>query len=227
MRRPACAVRTRGATCCAPRSPPSQIPALSRSRPVPTDVSAHCLDARQAHPRPVQTGRGELLQRARRAHGGCMAGARRRGSVKHIWFDLKQHPENALKIEDARSYSHPEGMEIRLQLANAGAEPWTVAGAVLKDSTGVEVEFSAWQQSAIAPDASGFVVVGTERDRGSLVAPVPSSCGRRKDRAPSPSETSRSRLQNKVRHASSAAPCGQRETQPTRWVLSTSPDLTT
>jgi hypothetical protein len=36
-----------GATCCVPRSPPSRIPAPSRSRPVPTDVSALCLDARR------------------------------------------------------------------------------------------------------------------------------------------------------------------------------------
>ncbi|QRK06211.1 DUF2381 family protein [Archangium violaceum] len=62
-------------------------------------------------------------------------------------------------------------MAVRLELANAGAEPWTVAGAVLKDSTGAEVELSVWQESAIAPGALGFVVVGAEREPGKLGCP--------------------------------------------------------
>ncbi|HEX5748809.1 MAG TPA: DUF2381 family protein [Archangium sp.] len=63
-------------------------------------------------------------------------------------------------------------MAVRLQLLNPGAEPWTVAGAVLKDATGAEeVELSAWQVSAIAPGAMGFVVVGAEREPGQLACP--------------------------------------------------------
>jgi uncharacterized protein (TIGR02268 family) len=90
---------------------------------------------------------------------------------KRIWFNLKQHPANALRTEDARSYSHPGGIAARLELKNPGAEPWTVAGAVLKDSTGAEVELSAWQEWAIDPGARGFVVVGAEREPGLLGCP--------------------------------------------------------
>jgi len=54
---------------------------------------------------------------------------------------------------------------------NPGAEPWTAAGAVLKDSTGAEVELSAWQEAAIPPGARGFVVVGAEREPGQLSCP--------------------------------------------------------
>jgi hypothetical protein len=72
---------------------------------------------------------------------------------KRIGADVKQHPANALRTEDAQSYSHPGRMAVRLELANIGTEPWMVMGAVLKDSTGAEVELSAWQKSAIAPSA--------------------------------------------------------------------------
>ncbi|WP_157758842.1 DUF2381 family protein [Cystobacter fuscus] len=84
---------------------------------------------------------------------------------------LKHHPADALRTTGARSYSHPESMAVRLQLANPGAKPWTAAGAMLKDSTGAEVELSAWQASAIAPDTLGFVVVGTERQPGQFACP--------------------------------------------------------
>jgi hypothetical protein len=62
-------------------------------------------------------------------------------------------------------------MAVRLQLLNPGAEPWTAAEAVLKDSTGAEVELSTWQESAIAPGALGFVVMGAEREPGHLTCP--------------------------------------------------------
>jgi hypothetical protein len=62
-------------------------------------------------------------------------------------------------------------MAARLQLLNPGAEPWTAAGAVLKDSAGAEVELSAWQESAIAPGAAGFVVVGAEKASGQFACP--------------------------------------------------------
>jgi hypothetical protein len=91
--------------------------------------------------------------------------------------DLQHHPANALQAEKAKSYrqpkgeTHPGSMAVRLRLANPGAEPWTVAGAVLKDSTGADVELSAWQASAIAPGAFGFVVVGAEGEPGQLACP--------------------------------------------------------
>ena len=40
----------------------------------------------------------------------------------------------------------------------------------MKDSTGAEAELSAWQASAIAPGALGFVV-GAEREPGQLACP--------------------------------------------------------
>jgi hypothetical protein len=54
---------------------------------------------------------------------------------------------------------------------NPGAEPWTAGGVVLKDTTGAEVELSAWQESAIAAGARGFVVMGAEREPGHLACP--------------------------------------------------------
>ena len=48
----------------------------------------------------------------------------------------------------------------------------------MKDSTGAEVELSAWQASAIAPGAFGFVVVGAEREQGQLACPCSLSCGK-------------------------------------------------
>ncbi|WP_434381561.1 DUF2381 family protein [Melittangium boletus] len=78
---------------------------------------------------------------------------------------------NDVFISTRAGQSHPGGIAARLELKNPGAEPWTVAGAVLKDSTGAEVELSTWQESAIAPGALGFVVVGTEREPGQLGCP--------------------------------------------------------
>ncbi len=74
-------------------------------------------------------------------------------------------------MDDARSYSHPGSVAARLKLLNPGAESWTVAGAVLKDSTGAEVELSPWQEAAIPVGAPGFVVVGFEREPGQLGCP--------------------------------------------------------
>ena len=84
---------------------------------------------------------------------------------------MEQPPGNAMETKAAWSYSHPGSMAVRLRLLNPGAESWTAAGAVLKDATGAEVELSAWQESAIAPGARGFVVVGAEREPGQLACP--------------------------------------------------------
>jgi uncharacterized protein (TIGR02268 family) len=131
-------------------------------------------DEARAEARQCQEDKARLLAE-RREPGGLMGVAwLERGGVlqsKRIWADVKQHPANALRTKDARSYSHPRSIAVRLQLANVGAEPWMVAGAVLKDSTGAEVELSAWQESAIASGSLGFVVVGAEREPGQLGCP--------------------------------------------------------
>ncbi|WP_395838200.1 DUF2381 family protein [Archangium violaceum] len=128
----------------------------------------------RAEARQCQEDKARLLAERKEPSGLMGAAWLERGGAlqsKRIWVDLKQHPANALRTEDARSYSHPGGIAARLELKNPGAEPWTVAGAVLKDSTGVEVELSAWQESAIASGALGHVVVGTERELGQLGCP--------------------------------------------------------
>ncbi len=96
---------------------------------------------------------------------------------KDIFGEVSQHPSNALGTEDARSYSHPKGethpasMAVRLRLLNPSPEPWTAAGAVLRDATGVEVELSVWQESAIPTRALGYVVVGAEKPAEQMDCP--------------------------------------------------------
>ena len=85
--------------------------------------------------------------------------------------ELKQYPGNALSPQRARSYSHSEGVAVRLQLLNPDTEPWTLAGALLKDSTGAEVKLSPWQEAAIPPGSLGFVVVGANREPQQLDCP--------------------------------------------------------
>ena len=146
----------------------------------PADVLKKEKDEAQAEARQCQEDKARLLAE-REEPGGLMGTAwlERKGEVKskEIWDDLKQHPANALQAENAKSYSQRKGeahagsMAVRLQLLNPGDEPWTAAGAVLKDTTGAEVELSAWQASAIAPGAFGFVVVGAEREPGQLSCP--------------------------------------------------------
>ncbi|WP_309892687.1 DUF2381 family protein [Archangium sp.] len=149
-------------------------------QPRPADVLKKEKDEAQAEARQCQEDKARLLAE-RKEPGGLMGAAwlARNGEVESnfIWEDLKQHPANALRTESAKRYSqregetHPGSMAVRLQLANPGTEPWTAAGAVLKDATGAEVELSAWQASAIAPGAFGFVVVGAEREPGQLACP--------------------------------------------------------
>jgi uncharacterized protein (TIGR02268 family) len=140
----------------------------------PADALKREKDEAQAEARQCQEDKARLLAE-RKEPGGLMGAAwlARKGEVesKVIREDLKHHPANALQAENAKSYGHPGSMAVGLQLANPGAEPWTAAGAVLKDSTGAEVELSAWQASAIAPGALGFLVVGAEREPGQLACP--------------------------------------------------------
>jgi uncharacterized protein (TIGR02268 family) len=107
--------------------------------------------------------------------GGLMGAAwmERTGEIhsKDIFDDLKQHPDNALTVEAARSYSYPGSVAVRLHLRNPGTEPWIAAGGVLRDSTGAEVELLLWQEAAIPPGMLGVVVVGGERDSGQIGCP--------------------------------------------------------
>jgi uncharacterized protein (TIGR02268 family) len=150
-------------------------------QPRPADALKRERDEAQAEARQCQEDKARLLAE-RKEPGGLMGAAwlEREGKEvvsKEIWQLLKHHPANALGTKEARSYSqrksktHPGGMAVRLKLLNPGAEPWTAAGAVLKDATGAEVELSAWQESAIAPGSKGFVVVGVEREPGQLACP--------------------------------------------------------
>jgi uncharacterized protein (TIGR02268 family) len=144
-------------------------------QPRPADALKREKDEAQAEARQCQEDKARLLTE-RKEPGGLMGAAwlERVGNEvvsKEIWQLLKHHPANALRTEQARSYTHPGSMAVRFQLANPGAEPWTAAGAMLKDATGAEVELSAWQESAIAPGALGFVVVGAEREPGQFACP--------------------------------------------------------
>jgi uncharacterized protein (TIGR02268 family) len=149
-------------------------------QPRAADVLKKERDEAQSEARQCQEDRARLLAE-RKEPGGLMGAAwlERENEVEsgEISSGLKQHPANALQTEKAFSYSHPTGptvpggIAVRLQLLNSGAEPWTAAGAMLKDATGAEVELSAWQASAIAPGTLGFVVVGTERQPGQLACP--------------------------------------------------------
>ncbi|HYO54783.1 DUF2381 family protein [Archangium sp.] len=62
-------------------------------------------------------------------------------------------------------------MAVRLRLKNPGAEPWTLAGAALVDSTGEEVELARWQEAPIPANGAGAVVVGIEGERSQLDCP--------------------------------------------------------
>jgi uncharacterized protein (TIGR02268 family) len=142
--------------------------------PRPADALKREAAEAQAEARQCQEEKARLLAE-RKAPGGLegVAWLERTGYVKSkdLWLIVKKHPGNALTTTAARSYSHPGSMAVRVELLNPGAEAWTAAGAVLKDSTGAEVELSAWQEAAIPPGARGIVVVGAGRGAGQLGCP--------------------------------------------------------
>ncbi|PTL83480.1 DUF2381 family protein [Vitiosangium sp. GDMCC 1.1324] len=91
---------------------------------------------------------------------------------------MKKHPANALVWDDAWSNSYtpkgetgPASVAVRLGLVNPGAEPWTLAGTALVDSTGEEVELATWQQAPIPANGAGAVVVGIEGTPAQLGCP--------------------------------------------------------
>lgn len=78
---------------------------------------------------------------------------------------MRERPTNALGLDEAWSYSYtrtdgsgPASVAVRLNLTNTGAEPWTLAGAALVDSTGEEVELARWQDAPIPANGAGAVV---------------------------------------------------------------------
>ena len=90
----------------------------------------------------------------------------------------RRNPADALGWEAAWGYSYtlagetrPASVAVRLHLANPGAEPWTLAGAALVDSTGQEVELARWQEAPIPANGAGAVVVGIEGERAQLGCP--------------------------------------------------------
>ncbi|QRN96986.1 DUF2381 family protein [Archangium violaceum] len=85
---------------------------------------------------------------------------------------------NALGLVEAWSYSYtptgasrPASVAVRLGLVNPGGEPWTLAGAVLVDSAGEQVELAAWQEAPTPPNGAGDVVVGAQGGPAQLGCP--------------------------------------------------------
>ena len=91
---------------------------------------------------------------------------------------VREQPANALRLREAWSYSYtrdgesrPASVAVRLGLSNPSAEPWTLAGAALVDSTGEEVELARWQEAPIPANGAGAVVVGIEGERAQFGCP--------------------------------------------------------
>ncbi|ATB37266.1 hypothetical protein CYFUS_002687 [Cystobacter fuscus] len=102
----------------------------------------------------------------------------RRCQEDNVRSYVREQPANALRLDEAWSYSYtgkgetrPTSVAVRLGLSNPGAEPWTQAGAALVDSTGEEVELARWQESPIPANGAGAVVVGIERAPAQLGCP--------------------------------------------------------
>nr|WP_232537909.1 DUF2381 family protein [Cystobacter fuscus] len=151
-------------------------------QPRPPEVLKKERDEAQAEARQCQEDKARLL--AERAGPGGLMGAawmERAGSLVSgdVSGQLKRHLADALRWDEARSYSYtrkgeaqPASVAVRLRLVNPGAEPWTLAGAALVDSTGEEVELARWQEAPIPTGPiGGFVVVGTERAPEQLGCP--------------------------------------------------------
>jgi len=97
---------------------------------------------------------------------------------KDVGWEVRGPPANALGLEVAWSYSYtptgesrPASVAVRLGLLNPGAEPWTLAGAALVDSTGEQVELARWPLAPIPANGAGAVVVGLKGERAQLGCP--------------------------------------------------------
>ncbi len=149
-------------------------------QPRPPDVCEKERDEAQAEARQCQEDKARLLAE-REEPGGLMGVAWLEGAgvvaSNRLGF-LTVPPANALGLDDAWSYSytrteetHPTSVAVRLRLLNPGTEPWTLAGAVLVDATGEQVELARWQEAPIPAKGAGAVVVGIEGERAQLGCP--------------------------------------------------------
>jgi uncharacterized protein (TIGR02268 family) len=150
-------------------------------QPRPPEVLEKERDEAQAEARQCQEDKARLLAERERP-GGLMGAAwlERAGTVasREIRSQVRERPTNALGLDEAWSYSYtgkgeagPASVAIRLGLLNPGAEPWTLAGAVLVDSTGEELALAVWQEAPIPVSGAGAVVVGTAGERAQLGCP--------------------------------------------------------
>lgn len=149
-------------------------------QPRPPEVFKKERDEAQAEALQCQKDKARLLAE-RQEPGGLMGTAWLEGAgvVASKKLDsLTEQPANALGLETAWSYSYtregetrPASVAMRLGLLNPGAEPWTLAGAALVDSTGEQVELADWQQAPIPAKGAGAAVVGIEAERVQLGCP--------------------------------------------------------
>jgi uncharacterized protein (TIGR02268 family) len=150
-------------------------------QPRPPEVLKKERDEAQAETRQCEEDKARLLAE-REAPGGLMGSAWLEGAgvvaSKKLDQFLRQQPTNALGLETAWSYSYtregetrPASVVVRLGLKNPSAEPWTLAGAALVDSTGEEVELARWQEAPIPANGAGAVAVGIEGERAQLGCP--------------------------------------------------------
>ncbi|MFE8602845.1 DUF2381 family protein [Archangium violaceum] len=150
-------------------------------KPRPPDVCEKERDEAQAEARQCQEDKARLLAE-REEPGGLMGAAwlERAGVVasKKLGSWVREQPANALRLDEAWSYSYtvkgetrPASVAARLGLSNPGAEPWTLAGAALVDSMGEEVELARWQEAPIPANGAGAVVVGIEGEPAQLGCP--------------------------------------------------------
>ncbi|MET0404250.1 MAG: DUF2381 family protein [Cystobacter sp.] len=150
-------------------------------QPHPPEVIRRERDEARAEARQCQEDKARLLAE-RQGPDGLMGAAwmERAGSVSSRtlgWLSGKQSA-NALRFERGRSYSYtrkgesrPASVAVWLALKNPGVEPWRLAGAVLVDSTGEEVELARWQEAPIPVNGAGAVVVGVEGAPAQLRCP--------------------------------------------------------
>ena len=150
-------------------------------QPRPPDVLKKERDEAQAEARQCQEDKARLLAE-REEPGGLMGAAWLAGAgvvaSKQLGPYLRQQPANAPGLTGAWSYSytptgesHPASVAVRLGLSNPGAEPWTLAGAALVDSTGEQVELARWPLAPILANGAGAVVVGIKGERAQFGCP--------------------------------------------------------
>ncbi|WP_395848352.1 DUF2381 family protein [Cystobacter fuscus] len=151
-------------------------------QPRPADAFKREAADAQAEARQCQEEKAQLLSERNEPRGLMGAAWLEQGGTitSKGFFDSngKRLRANAVFVARGKLYSFtPLGgtqatsFSVRLHLSNPGAEAWTVAGAVLVDSTGAQVDMAARQAAPILPAGAGTVVVGTESAPGLLSCP--------------------------------------------------------